>query len=146
MAACAVDLYLGSLGRTPHPELATVAMFVSEPGSWRILGDLVGLAIGGGLFTVPLYAILQHESAPSHRARVIAANNIVNALAMTVAAVLAAVLLSRGMTMGELLGLCGLATIPVFIYIVVEIIPDLGLRGTLSFDMMSRPAVWPRGE
>jgi MFS family permease len=90
-----------------------VATFLSETGNWRILADLVGLAIGGGLFTVPLYAILQHESEPSHRARVIAANNIINALAMTVAAVVAAALLARGITMGELLGLCGLATIPV---------------------------------
>ena len=44
-------------------------------------------AMAGGLFTVPLYAILQHESEPAHRARVIAANNIINALAMAVAAV-----------------------------------------------------------
>jgi acyl-[acyl-carrier-protein]-phospholipid O-acyltransferase/long-chain-fatty-acid--[acyl-carrier-protein] ligase len=113
MAGCAVDLYFGSLGRTATTELASVATFLREPGSWRILADLVGLAIGGGLFTVPLYAILQHESEPNHRARVIAANNIINALAMTVAAVVAAALLARGMTMGELLGLCGLATIPV---------------------------------
>ena len=92
-----------------------MATFLSQPGNWRILADLVGLAIGGGLFTVPLYAILQHESAPSHRARVIAANNIINALAMTIAAVVAAALLARGMTMSELLGVCGLATIPVIL-------------------------------
>jgi acyl-[acyl-carrier-protein]-phospholipid O-acyltransferase/long-chain-fatty-acid--[acyl-carrier-protein] ligase len=64
---------------------------------------------------VPLYAILQHESEPEHRARVIAANNIVNALAMSVAAVTAAALLARGLTMGELFGLCGVATIPVIV-------------------------------
>ena len=115
MAFCAVDLYLGSLGRPRATELAGAATFLREPGSWRILADLVGLAAGGGLFTVPLYAILQHESEPSHRARVIAANNIINALAMTVAAVVAAALLARGMTMGELLGLCGVATIPVIV-------------------------------
>ena len=69
--------------------------------------------MAGGLFTVPLYAILQHESEPRHRARVIAANNIINALAMTLGALAAAALLARGLTMGELFALCGLATIPV---------------------------------
>ena len=115
MAGCAVDLYFATVGRPRTTELATLAVFFQQSGSWRILADLVGLAMGGGVFTVPLYAILQHESEPSHRARVIAANNIINAFAMTVAAVVAAALLARGMTMGELLGLCGVATIPVIV-------------------------------
>ena len=55
-----------------------------------MLADLAGLAVAGGLFTVPLYALLQARSDADHRARVIAANNIVNALAMTVAALGAA--------------------------------------------------------
>jgi len=113
MAGCSIDLYLTTAAR-PHPAvLSGVMAFLATPGSWRILADLVGLAVGGGLFTVPLYAILQHESEPDHRARVIAANNIVNALAMATAAVVAAMLLARGMTMGELVGVCGAATIPV---------------------------------
>ena len=79
--------------------------------SWSISSRL---AMAGGLFTVPLYAILQHESEPAHRARVIAANNIINALAMTVGA--------RGLrgaprraasTMGALFAWCGIATLPV---------------------------------
>ena len=52
--------------------------------------------MAGGLFTVPLYAILQHESEPSHRARVIAANNIINALCDDASAtVVAGILLAR---------------------------------------------------
>ena len=62
---------------------------------------------------MPLYAVLQHESEPLHRARVIAANNIINAVAMTIAAVVSAVLLARGVTIGELFAICGLATLPV---------------------------------
>ena len=113
MAFFAWDLHAASAGRPPVPELATVSAFLSSQGSWRILVDLVGVAMAGGLFTVPLYAILQHESEPAHRARVIAANNIINALAMAIAAVGAAALLARGLTMGELFALCGLLTIPV---------------------------------
>src|ERR1700716_1010054 len=113
MAACAIDSYLGARAYVRTSEMAGIATFLRQPGSWRILGDLVGLAMGGGLFTVPLYAILQHESQASHRARVIAANNIINALAMTAAALVAAALLARGLTMAELFGWCGVATIPV---------------------------------
>ena len=90
MAFFAWDLHTASAGRPSLAELATVSAFLRSPGSWRILVDLVGVAMAGGLFTVPLYAILQHESEPAHRARVIAANNIINALAMSVGAVAAA--------------------------------------------------------
>jgi acyl-[acyl-carrier-protein]-phospholipid O-acyltransferase / long-chain-fatty-acid--[acyl-carrier-protein] ligase len=113
MAFFAWDLHQASDGRVAALVLATVTEFLRQPGTWRILVDLVGVAMAGGLFTVPLYAILQHESEPEHRARVIAANNIINALAMSVAAVASATLLSRGLTMGQLFGLCGLVTIPV---------------------------------
>ena len=113
MAVFAFDLHAASAAAPAVAALATISVFLRSPGSWRVLVDLVGLAMAGGLFTVPLYAMLQHESEPAHRARVIAANNIVNALAMTVAAVAAALLLGRGWTMGELFALCGLLTIPV---------------------------------
>ena len=111
MGLFAVDLHLASAGRVSGTELAGVVAFLGTPGSWRILGDLTGLAIAGGLFCVPLYALLQHESEPRYRARVIAANNIVNALAMTLAALVAAALSARGMTMGALFAVCGIATI-----------------------------------
>lgn len=113
MGVCAIDLYIVSNGRVPTAVLSGAAAFVSAPGGWRLLIDLFSVALFGGLFTVPLYAILQHESAPEHRARVIAANNIVNAFAMSIAAVAAAVLVARGMTMGQLFALCGAATIAV---------------------------------
>ena len=115
-----LDLHLASSGRVSTGALANIPAFLAQSGSWRILADLVGLAIAGGLFTVPLYAILQHESEPAHRARVIAANNIINALAMSVAAVAAAAFLARGMSMGELFGLCGVATLPVALVVGVD--------------------------
>ncbi len=115
MAGFAVDLHLASGGRVQGAEFAGLDVFLRSPGSWRVLADLVGMAIAGGLFCVPLYALLQHESEPQRRARVIAANNIINALAMTLGAIAAAVLLARGVTMGQLFALCGLATIPVAI-------------------------------
>ena len=56
----------------------------------RMLFDLLALSVCGGCYSVPLYAICQEYSAPSHRARMIAANNVLNAVAMVLAAALAA--------------------------------------------------------
>ncbi len=113
MGLFAVDLHFASAGRVAGAQLAGVTAFLATPGSWRVLGDLIGLAVAGGLFCVPLYALLQHESEPRYRSRIIAANNIVNAIAMTLAALASAAMAARGLTMGALFALCGLATIPV---------------------------------
>ncbi|HQU05567.1 MAG TPA: MFS transporter, partial [Acidocella sp.] len=62
-------------------------------GSWagrRMLLDLFGLAVCGGIYSVPLYVICQARSAASHRSRMIAANNVMNAASMVLAAVVAA--------------------------------------------------------
>ena len=115
MAVFAFDLFLSSTNRVPADSINTLQVFIRDSANWRVLADLAGLAIAGGLFTVPLYALLQHASEPAHRARVIAANNIVNSLFMTVAAVLSAWVLSRGLTMGELFGLCGILTVPIVV-------------------------------
>ncbi|HEX6163119.1 MAG TPA: acyl-[ACP]--phospholipid O-acyltransferase [Vicinamibacterales bacterium] len=115
MAVFAFDLFLSSTGRQPSAAPASLAAFVADQANWRVLFDLIALAIAGGVFTVPLYALLQHASEPEHRARVIAANNIVNALFMTVSAVFAAWVLARGLTMAELFGLCGILTVPVVV-------------------------------
>jgi MFS family permease len=61
--------------------------------SWqgkRMLVDLILLAACGGVYSVPLYAICQEKSAASHRSRMIAANNVLNAVAMVLAAVITA--------------------------------------------------------
>ena len=59
--------------------LTDVDAVLHSPTGWRMLADLLLLSACGGLYSVPLYAIVQERSEPSHRARTIAANNIVNA-------------------------------------------------------------------
>ncbi|MEX2525863.1 MAG: MFS transporter [Gammaproteobacteria bacterium] len=64
--------------------------------SWdhiRILFDLVLIGFCGGLYIVPLYAMIQHRSSPDHRSRVIASANILNALFMVFSAVIIMALL-----------------------------------------------------
>jgi acyl-[acyl-carrier-protein]-phospholipid O-acyltransferase / long-chain-fatty-acid--[acyl-carrier-protein] ligase len=104
MAAFAIDLGIAGRGAAPPVAggLVGVAGFLSHAAGIRIFGDLLGLAICGGLFVVPLYALIQRLSEEAARARVIAAGNIVNALAMAAAAALTALLLAAGLAISDL--------------------------------------------
>jgi 1-acyl-sn-glycerol-3-phosphate acyltransferase len=92
MTLFGVDLYFASEG-LPLAQMQTVAQFLAHARHWRIVIDLFLLSACAGLYSVPLYALIQTRCAPTHRARVIAANNIINALFMIVASVYAIVLL-----------------------------------------------------
>lgn len=108
-----IDLWLSTRAFSVHTAGASVAQFVATPGAIRILVDLAVIALAGGMFIVPLYAILQVRCPPEERSRVIAANNIVNA-GVTVLAVLAVSgLLAAGMGVPGLIGVLGFATLAV---------------------------------
>lgn len=72
-------------------QLYSLSAFLAAGWGWKVLIDLLCLGIAGGLFIVPLYALLQERAQAQQRARVIAANNIFNALFM-VASALAGIL------------------------------------------------------
>jgi len=93
-AALGLTLFMLDFGATTQAaggaHLVSVDAVLASPIGWRILGDLFLLAACGGLYSVPLFAILQEFSAPSHRARMVAANNVANALLMVAAAAMVA--------------------------------------------------------
>ncbi len=100
MSIFTVDLYFSAshiVTGSVHSLMGTYQFLCSING-WRIAIDLLLIAIFGGLYTVPLYAMMQHRSTPSHRARVIAVNNVVNALFMVIAAAATAVMIKFGFT------------------------------------------------
>ncbi|TDW61686.1 MFS transporter [Novosphingobium sp. PhB55] len=106
-----IDLWLSTSGFIPAAQEASFRQFLANPGAARILADLVLVAFSGGMFIVPLYAILQMYSAAEERSRIIAANNIVNA-AVTVGVVLAMTgLLAAGLDVPELIGVLGFASL-----------------------------------
>lgn len=110
MGVFMIDLWLSTSSYRITVAGATLEQFVQSEGSWRILGDLAGIAVAGGMFIVPLYAILQTQSAPEERSRTIAANNVINA-GVTVAVVAAlAAILAGGVSITSIIGLLGLAT------------------------------------
>ena len=122
-----LDLYfaspVGLAGTTPHELLA----LLSIPAVWHVLFDLMLLGVFGGFFIVPLYALVQLRSSAEHRARIIAANNILNALFMVVGALGAASLLGAGLSIPALFGLAALLNAVVAIYI-YGLVPEFLLR------------------
>lgn len=122
-----LDLYFASptglAGAAPHELLALLAM----PAVWRVLFDLLMLGMFGGFFIVPMYALVQLRSSPEHRARIIAANNILNALFMVVGALGAAALLGEGLSIPALFGLGALLNAAVALYI-YGLVPEFLLR------------------
>jgi len=103
MTAFILDLYLATRDLSAHGEpLLNIPAFLSRPVAWRVLIDLLMLAIASGFYIVPPNTLLQVRSEPSHRARVIAANNVVNAAFMVGGSVLAVLLIARHFTVPEI--------------------------------------------
>ncbi|MFK0376568.1 MFS transporter [Pandoraea sp. NPDC090278] len=127
MTVFAVDLYFASRGGAPVGALQTVGQFISQPAHWRILADLFLLAMFGGFYSVPLYALIQSRSAPSHRARIIAANNILNALFMVVSALMAMMLTKAGLTIDQLYLVTGILNALVAVYL-YTLLPEFLIR------------------
>jgi 1-acyl-sn-glycerol-3-phosphate acyltransferase len=132
MSLFAVDLYFASRGLASQTgQLAgtafTLAQFLAVPGHWRVMADLALLSLFAGLYSVPMYALIQLRSQPTHRARIIAANNILNALFMIASSVIAGLLLKAGLTIPQIFLLVGLANAVVAIYI-FSLVPEYLLR------------------
>jgi hypothetical protein len=127
MTLFGVDLYFACSG-LPYAQMQTLAQFFGHARHWRILIDLFLLSACAGLYSVPLYALIQTRSAPTHRARIIAANNIINALFMIVASMYAIVMLDLAkLTVPQLLLSVALLNAAVAAYI-YALMPEFLLR------------------
>jgi 1-acyl-sn-glycerol-3-phosphate acyltransferase len=119
MTVFAFDLYLASQAVVPPAAgvLLTVGEFVAQPAHWRVMADLALLAFSAGLYSVPMYALIQLRAQPSHRARIIAANNILNALFMIVSSLMAGAMLGAGLSIPQVFGATALLNILVVGYV-----------------------------
>ncbi|WP_428416206.1 MFS transporter [Methylibium sp.] len=127
MSVFAIDLYFATRGHAPGVGIAGLGEFVRQPWHWRVMADLALLALFAGLYSVPMYALIQLRSPASHRARIIAANNILNALFMIVSAVMAGALLKAGLTIPQIFLVTGLLNAVVAAYIFL-LVPEYLLR------------------
>jgi MFS family permease len=125
-----IDLWLASPEPASVGELAGLAAFLGDPAHWRILADLFGIAASGGVFVVPLYTLLQATSEREHRARAIAANNVINAAAMVVSSLATIALIAVGVSVPGLFLLIGSATL-VIALLFWRILPSFSTNSAL---------------
>ena len=111
-------------GVQPHDWLAVLG----HAQAWWILGSILGIGLFGGFYIVPLYALIQSRTAENERARVIAANNILNALFMVVSAIVSILFLSVAeLSIPQLFLVISLMNIAVNSYI-FKIVPEFTMR------------------
>ena len=102
MMAFGVDLYTSS---------------ASGIADWRLLADIALIGLFGGVYIVPLYALIQSRAQKTHQSRVIAANNILNALFMVISAMFAMLIFNLGLNIPELFLITALMNTLVIIYL-----------------------------
>jgi MFS family permease len=111
-----IDLYFASTATMPA-QVTAASLLVGE--QLRILLDCFLLGAFGGIYVVPLFALIQTRSEPSHLSRTIGGMNILNALFMVVAALIAMVLLSIGLSVPGIFLFTALANFALLILLCV---------------------------
>jgi len=119
MAIFTVTLYLASNGQAASESSSLIGFseFINIPKNWFIIFSLLMIAISGGIYIVPLYAIMQSRSEESHRARTIAANNVMNALFMVLSAIGTVGMLSLDFSVTDVFLTLAVINIPVAIFV-----------------------------
>lgn len=120
------DLFLASISYT-NTSLVDIAGFLQQQGSVRILADCLLIGVFGGLYIVPLFALIQTRCDPQHMSRTIAGMNILNAVFMVVAALVAMVLLNMGLSIPQLFLVTAILNAIVALYI-FTVVPEFLLR------------------
>ncbi len=115
------EIYFASPA-SPHPG-QDIAGFLAQPGAWRLIFDLVMLGVFGGLYTVPLYSLIQTRCEASIRSRIIAANNILNAGFMVASAAFAFLALHFGATIPQIFLMAALMNLAVALFI-YRLVPE----------------------
>ena len=116
-------LYFTSRSLVPAEPLIGALAFLTVPANWVIIAELLGIAIFSGLYIVPLYALMQHLSAETHRARVVASNNIINSLFMTSSAIGTIFMLKAGVTVPQVFLVVAILNFAVSLYI-CKLLPE----------------------
>jgi len=111
----------------PLGETLSILQMLGMPGTIRVLLDIFMIGLFGGFYIVPLYALIQQRSEPERLSRTIACNNILNALFMTLSAVIAGTLLSLGFSIQQLFLAMAVANAMVALYIFRQV-PEFFMR------------------
>src|SRR3990167_3420589 len=138
MALFTIDLYLATSYTSSllTQQLTTLRQFLLAPNGWRIVIDLLCMSICGGLYIVPLYAILQQRSETNHCARVMAGNNVINALFVVTAAITTMLIMKLGFSINHVFLLIAIGNTIVALCI-CKLLPQVLLRGFFHWVLTS---------
>ena len=126
----AIDLYFSLSGLSidmSQNSLLGIGQLFTMPGTVRVFADLFLLGFSGGLYIVPLYASMQAYAPKSHRARIVGANNIFNAIFMVSSAIFAIIVLnSFKMSLPQLFLVTGLLNVAFGLFLYVKLKSHIG--------------------
>ncbi len=139
------DLWLASPDPRAFAEPAlALPTFLREPANWRIIFDLLAVTVCGGIFSVPLYAIMQSRSDAGERSRIIAGNNILNALFMVAGALVAGAVLLLGYGVPVIFLVLAVVNFGVALYI-CKLLPETVIKAVLAAVLRTLYRVEVRG-
>jgi acyl-[acyl-carrier-protein]-phospholipid O-acyltransferase/long-chain-fatty-acid--[acyl-carrier-protein] ligase len=113
LSLASLHFWWGSHNFPMPAELIGIRAFLGYWQGWALMFDMLALAIAGGMYIVPLYTVLQHKSPDDSRARMIAANNILNAIFMVATAALSLWLIQMAIPVSAVLGVYGIVNLGV---------------------------------
>lgn len=127
LSAFGIDLFFSYTG-LPKDVSLSIGAFLAQPAGLRVVLDLLGIGVFGGFYIVPLFAFIQQRSDSRYLSRIIAANNILNALFMVGSAAAGIVLISvLKLTVPEFFLALALANVVAAIYI-YSVVPEFLIR------------------
>lgn len=127
MSIFGIDFYFACQGLNVTENMDAIT-FMTAPEHWRLMFDVAMISAFGGIFVVPLQALIQNRSDDKNRAQIIAANNVLNALFMVGSAVISIILLSViKVTLPEYFLILALGNIVVATYVYKQV-PEFALR------------------
>ena len=126
-----VDLFFASHHAGGHgAALVPLSQFMRSFTCWRVVFDFLMLSMAGGIYIVPLYVQIQHDGAPAHLARLIAASNVLSAAFMVGSSVLTIILLKIGFSIPGIFLVTAVANLFVAVYI-CRLLPQQLIRSVL---------------
>ncbi len=141
-----IDLYFACKSYSNSCDISSlrdIITFLSNIKSWRILVDLFLMSSITGIYAVPLYAVMQYYSPPSHRSRIIAANNVYNSIFMISSFIFISSLFAFNITVPTIILFLSIINIAVAVFILsftpkVRLIPDPIIKwfANLIFDWL----------
>ncbi|MEO7199020.1 MAG: MFS transporter [Dokdonella sp.] len=126
MTVFAVDLYFAQPVASSAQGLSALA-FLTGPGNWRVVLDLLAIGLFAGFYIVPLFALVQSRTNPKELSRVIAGNNILNALFMVASTGLGLGLTALDFSIPQIFLVVGVLNAVVAIYI-YRLVPEFLMR------------------